>query len=247
MIALPRVIGHRGCAGTAPENTLAGLRRARDLGCTWVEFDARIAADGTAVLMHDATVDRTTDGKGAVADKTAADLARLDAGSWFGHGFAGESPPSLEAVLAHCMALGLGADIEVKADRRGPGRDRRAAVAAVARAIAASGARDTMPILLSSFDVEVISWARRLLPQLPRMLAAGSPGGESLPTAQRLDCMAIACNAERARPDDVNRIRAAGLAVVTYTVNQAARATALYAIGVDAIVSDHPDRIGGAG
>ncbi len=247
MIALPRVIGHRGCAGAAPENTLAALHRARELGCAWVEFDVRIAADGTAVLMHDATVDRTTDGRGAVADKTAAELAALDAGAWFGPGFAGEPPPTLEDALVHCARLGLGADIEIKADRRGPGRDRDAAVGAVARAIATSGAGDRVALLISSFDGELIAAARRLLPRLPRMLAVMAPNSAALATARRLGCDAMACDAGRARAHDVGRVRAAGLAMAAFTVNDEALARSLYAIGVNAIFSDHPDRIGGVG
>src|SRR5207302_11253553 len=88
--SLPPVIGHRGAAGRAPENTLAGLRRAKALGCAWVEFDVRLTGDGALVLCHDARLDRTTDGHGRVAALSLAAIRGCDAGRWFHPAFAGE-------------------------------------------------------------------------------------------------------------------------------------------------------------
>ena len=84
---LPRIMGHRGAAGHAPENTLAALRMAAQLGVRWVEFDVHLSADRTPILMHDDTLDRTTDGEGAVDAQTADRLVTLDAGSWFSDSF----------------------------------------------------------------------------------------------------------------------------------------------------------------
>ena len=83
---LPPVMGHRGAKGHAPENTLAGLRKAAGLGCRWVEFDVKLTADGELILFHDDSLRRTTDGRGAVADKTLAEIRSLDAGRWFSPG-----------------------------------------------------------------------------------------------------------------------------------------------------------------
>src|SRR6185437_12837650 len=112
--ALPSVIGHRGAASSAPENTLGGMRRAHALGIRWVEFDVRLSGDGHCILLHDDAVDRTTDGTGEAAALDFAALRRLDAGSWFSPDFAGERIPTLEETVALLGVLGLGANVEIK-------------------------------------------------------------------------------------------------------------------------------------
>src|SRR5258706_16292065 len=94
------VIAHRGASGNAPENTLAAFRKAVALGATFIETDLHLSRDAHFVAIHDATVNRTTNGQGAVHDMTLAELRRLDAGSWFGSGFGGEWMPTLEKLLA---------------------------------------------------------------------------------------------------------------------------------------------------
>src|SRR5712692_9179692 len=116
-LRLPRVIGHRGAAASAPENTLAGLRRAKALGCAWVEFDVRLTGDGALVLCHDPSLDRTTSGTGAVSAQSLAAIRDCDAGSWFAPAFAGERVPTLEEVLLLAAELDLGTNIEIKSDR----------------------------------------------------------------------------------------------------------------------------------
>ncbi len=96
----PRLVGHRGACAVAPENTLASFAQAVADGADIVEMDVRLTADEQVVVMHDATVDRTTDGRGRVSAMTLAELTRLDAGSWFDARFAGERVPALADVLA---------------------------------------------------------------------------------------------------------------------------------------------------
>ena len=98
-LELPPLIGHRGAAAQAPENTVAGFRRAAALGLPWVEFDVRLTADRRLVLMHDATLTRTTNGRGRVRDRRLAEIAELDSGSWFAPAFAGERVPTLERAI----------------------------------------------------------------------------------------------------------------------------------------------------
>src|SRR5437016_8657258 len=98
-LRLPSVIGHRGAAAHAPENTLAGLRRAKELGCAWVEFDVRVTGDGALVLCHDGRLERTTTGRGRISEQTAASIRRCDAGSWFAPEFVGEIVPTLDEAL----------------------------------------------------------------------------------------------------------------------------------------------------
>ena len=114
MAELARVMGHRGAAGRAPENTLAGLRTAAALGMTWAEFDVMLTGDGVPVLFHDDNLKRTTGRDALMAETSFADLAGLDAGGWFAPEFAGEPLPSLEAALALALQLGLTPNVEIK-------------------------------------------------------------------------------------------------------------------------------------
>ena len=155
------MIGHRGAAARAPENTLAGLREAHELGARWVEFDVMLSRDGVPVLIHDETLQRTTDGRGAVARHTAAEIRPLDAGAWFAPEFAGERVPTLEEAVALLLELGLHANVEIKpatghevGDRRG-GRRR-----CLQRLWPKTGPR----LLLSSFERDALAAAQRVAP-----------------------------------------------------------------------------------
>ncbi len=164
-VQLPPVIGHRGAAARAPENTLAGLGVAKELGCAWVEFDARLTADGALVLCHDPRLERTTDGIGLISGLSLAAVRDCDAGSRFGPAFAGERVPTLEAALLLAAELGLGCNVEIKAE---PGRDY-----ATAAAVAATLRRldDRLPaLLLSSFSAAAVAAVQKLAPQVPRGL-----------------------------------------------------------------------------
>ena len=127
-LTLPRVMGHRGAAGVAPENTLAGLRAAAAMGVSWIEFDVMLSGDGVPVLFHDDNLERITGRKVAMARTPFAELAKLDAGAWFGPGFSGEPIPSLEQALALAVELGLTPNIEIKPT---PRRDAATAAAVV--------------------------------------------------------------------------------------------------------------------
>lgn len=234
MPQLPRVIGHRGAAAHAPENTLAGLRCAKRLGCTWVEFDARLTADGALVLCHDPALDRTTDGRGLVSAHTLAEIRRCDAGNG-----SGETVPTLDEALLLCAELGLGANIEMKSD---PGRQY-----ATGAAVAATLARlqGQLPeLLVSSFEpwtlaaLRACGDARVPTGHLFRLV----PRGWAEMVA-RVDAVAIGANHRRLRRSQVAAMRAAGYQVAAYTVNDAARARQLYDWGVASVFSDRPDII----
>lgn len=108
------VVCHRGANHFAPENTLAAAKLSLDQGCAYVELDVRESADGALVVIHDATLERTTNGRGNVADHTLAELRALDAGSWFSPHFAGQSIPTLEEMIALCQSYGRQMYIENK-------------------------------------------------------------------------------------------------------------------------------------
>ena len=235
-LQIPAVIGHRGAAAYAPENTLAGLRRAKALGCAWVEFDVRLTADGALVVCHDASLDRTTSGSGLVAAQSLAAIRECDAGSWFARGFAGERVPTLEEALGLAAKLGLGANVELKADR---GREyaTAAAVATTVRSL-----RGGAPaVLVSSFLVAALVALRELAPEIPRaVLFRVVPRGWA-ELALRLGVTMIGADHRRLRPRRIAAIRAAGYRLAAYTVNDPARARLLFEWGATSVFSDAPD------
>jgi len=235
---LPRIIGHRGAAARAPENTLAGFRAAKALGCDWVEFDVRLTVDGALVVCHDDTLNRTTDGKGRISELPLAALRELDAGRWFTAAFAGEHIPTLREVLCLCAELGLGANVEIKAEYgRGP---------ATATAVAACLDRFTgqlSPILISSFLADAVAEAAALMPAIPRgMLWRRLPRGWAR-TAERLGCATIHLGEAGLTETVTAQIVAAGYPLLAYTVNNAARAQQLFGWRVTSVFSDAPDII----
>lgn len=235
----PRVIGHRGAAASAPENTLAGFRKAAALGVRWVEFDVRLSADKRAILLHDDTLERTTSGRGPAAALSFDALRRLDAGSWFGAAFAGERVPSLDETMALLAGLGLGAVIELKP---APGAEE-----ATGRAVAELVARDwpaTLPApLLSSFKPVSLQAARDAAPDIERALLVGGLPQDWRQQAAALGCRMLHCDQRRLDRDAVAAVGSAGLPVFAYTVNEWERAKELFAWGVDAVFSDCPERI----
>jgi glycerophosphoryl diester phosphodiesterase len=237
-LQLAPVIGHRGAAARAPENTLAGLRRARALGCAWVEFDVRLTGDGALVLCHDARLERTTSGSGPVSAHTLGSIRGCDAGSWFDPAFAGERMPTLDEALRLAAELGLGANVEIKSDR---GRE-YATAAAVAGAV--ERLRGHAPALLvSSFLATAVAALRDLAPSIPRgMLFRSVPHGWA-ELAARLGCIMIGVDHLRLRPPRIAAIRAAGYQVAAYTVNDPPRARLLFDWGVTSVFSDAPDII----
>jgi glycerophosphoryl diester phosphodiesterase len=236
-LSLPAVIGHRGAAAHAPENTLAGFRAAAALGVRWVELDAHLLRDGALAVIHDDSLDRTTNGRGRVARHSARRLAMLDAGSWFGPAYACERVPLLDEALQAIAALGMGVNIELKPGR---GREKRTA-AAVARVLDASPAPP--PVLLSSFSSAMVAACRATMPGLPRALVVGRPRRDRVARAVALDCFSLHCAEASLTARAVDRVRAGGLKLVAYTVNDPSRARALWSVGVDAVISDCPDRL----
>jgi glycerophosphoryl diester phosphodiesterase len=236
--SLPPVIGHRGAAARAPENTLAGLRRAKALGCAWVEFDVRLTGDGALVVCHDPRLDRTTSGSGLVLAMSLAAIRELDAGSWFDPSFAGERVPTLDEVLLLLAELDLGANIEMKSDR---GRE-YATAAAVAASLRRLRGRPPA-VLVSSFLVSALAAFAALAPEIPRgVLFRFIPRGWA-ETALRLGCAMIGADHRRLRPSQVAAIRATGYQLAAYTVNDPARAGLLFDWGVTSVFSDAPDII----
>jgi glycerophosphoryl diester phosphodiesterase len=235
----PRRIAHRGAGRRAPENTLAAIRAGFLFGYRMFEFDVKRAADDTLFLLHDATLDRTTDAKGGVAGQDWAALAALDAGSWHSRPFAGEPLARFDSVERFLRANRLFADVEIKPV---PGDDVETG-AAVAAHCARAWAGERVPPILTSFSPVALEAAGREAPALPRgLLLFGSPS-DWLDRVLALDCVAVAFNEQVVSPALVAKAHEARLRVMTYTVNRAARVRTLERIGVDCVITDAVDKI----
>jgi glycerophosphoryl diester phosphodiesterase len=238
-LELPPVIGHRGAAGRAPENTLAGLRRAAALGCRWVEFDVRLTADGELVLLHDERLERTTTGHGKVRMLPLAAIRGCDAGIGFGGEFAGEPVPTLREAITVLGELGLGANIELKADWRLA----EATVAATAEIMRHHWPAHLPPPLISSFMPRALAAARKHAPALARGLLLRRAGARWRSRTAVLGCTTVNLDHRTLQPTTVAEIRAAGYEVLAYTVNNPVRALDLFRWGVASVFSDVPDLI----
>lgn len=239
MSAWPRPlwIAHRGGGAAAPENTLAAIRAGAAAGFRMVEFDVMLSRDGVPLLIHDETLERTTDGHGLVCEHDFAVLQRLDAGRWHGPAFAGERLPALEQALDLLLALDLDANIEIK-----PARGfEQATGETAARLIAARWPADRRPPLLSSFDFPALDAARRVAPQLPRGLLFEEVPADWRAQMQAHEAVSLHCDHSRLKPERMHDIVSAGVPVLCYTVNDAARAAALVAAGVSGLFTDRLD------
>jgi glycerophosphoryl diester phosphodiesterase len=238
-VLLPRVIAHRGASGDAPENTLAAFRLAAEQGAEWVELDVGLTRDGVAIVIHDDTLERTTDGRGAIDAALFADIRRLDAGRWFAPAFAGERVPELGECLQELARLNLAVNIEIKSM---PGRESVAAEA-IRQALATAPALDSAKVLISSFRAEHLAAMAKLAPEWPRGYLLNRPGGAWLDVAQKLGCFSVNLGDRGLTRAPVLAARQAGFAVLVYTVNDVARARELLEWGVSAVFSDVPKRL----
>ena len=231
----PRVIAHRCGGALAPENTLAGLRIAARLGVKAVEFDAMLSRDGVPMLVHDETLERTTNGRGRVAAMSAAELGALDAGARHHPAYAGEPLPTLAAALALCDELKLAVNLEIK-----PSEGQEALTGSTVAALAAVCA-PRAGLILSSFSAAALAAAAEMAPELPRALLLETIPADWAMHLQQQGCIALHADAQRLDHDRVRAVVAAGVPLACYTVNQRSQADALFALGVSAVFSDRPD------
>jgi glycerophosphoryl diester phosphodiesterase len=233
----PRHIAHRGAGKLAPENTLAAFRLGASFGYRMFEFDVKLTADGKPVLMHDATLDRTTSGTGRLDSLTLGEVAQLDAGGWHSPAYAGEPVPTLAAIARYTCANGYHINIEIKPM---PGREVLTGAAVALDALTLW--RDAeVPPLLSSFSEEALAAARRVAPDLPRALLVDKLPADWLGRLHDLGCIALDANHRVLNEAIINDAHAAGFRVLSYTVNDPDRAAQLLAWGLDGMITDAVD------
>ncbi len=238
---LPKVIGHRGACGYAPENTLESLKTAADLGVKWVEVDVKLTADNVPVLLHDETLDRTTNGHGPLALTDFESLRALEAGSWYGESFAGIKIPTLEEALALLIDHGMGLNLEIKPC---PGREKETAEIVLDEISRIWD--DHENILISSFQHVCLECARDMAFDWPRGLLLPEEWPENwADLAEYLDVTTVNINGNTSSREQIEEIfdLDRSYAVIAYTINDPQQARRLQACGVDALVSDTPDVI----
>lgn len=228
----PLVIAHRGASGTCPENTLAAFRRAAALGAPMVELDVQLTRDREVVVMHDRTLDRTTDGTGPVCERVLAEITGLDAGTWFGPAFRGERVPTLTQVLG---AIPMAVNVELKPAGEDGLEPRTLAAVETAGALGR--------VVFSSFDPAALVRMRELSAAAEvAVLWDEGPLPEALRLAERVGARALHLRNERVTPEALAIAASAGLPLRVWTVNDAAEFRRLAAVGVNGVFTDYPER-----
>jgi glycerophosphoryl diester phosphodiesterase len=234
----PLWIAHRGAGLLAPENTLAAFRLGARYGYRAFECDVKLSADDVPFLMHDADLQRTTGEAGLAGARRWGELSRLDAGSWHSRLYAGEPPPSLNAVATFLQRNGFALDLEIKP---APGTEAHTG-AVVATEVARLWHGQPQVPLLSSFQPESLRAALDSVPELPRALLLDTLPADAIDLALQLGCVALITNHKLMDAALVARIHAAGLRAMVYTVNKPQRAQELRSWGIDGLVTDAVDR-----
>lgn len=231
---IARIIGHRGIASLAPENSLGSLREAARHGVGWVEMDVNLLADGTAVMHHDTCIAGSGGSSRWLRDMTQAELADINVAVEF-DGWESEPPPRLSEVLKRLDELQMGLNLEIKDQGLDP-----AQVVAGLAPILASFAPERL--LISSFSEALISESLRQLPQFPRGLLANRlpPGWEK--TLEKLQACSMNCRWDSLEDSQIRALQEAGYLLIVWTVNDLDAGKRLLDLGVDALISDLPQQ-----
>ena len=236
-LLMSEMIGHRGGASLAPENTLAGIRKAAELGLEWIELDVTLLGDGAAVMFHDSRLNRTTNGRGHLKKQTLTAVKLLDAGSWHSEHWSGEKVPELHEALSLVKELGLGLNLELKPNRCDLHR-------LVGQVIIALDQTDfpAEKLLVSSFNHKaLVLFSGRsehrigcLFETLPRSWSH---------KAQKVGAVSIHVNAEKLTEASAKAVKAGGYELYCYTVNDTQLLSRLKSWQVDGVFSDCPQNL----
>ncbi|MCX8959501.1 glycerophosphodiester phosphodiesterase [Erwinia psidii] len=235
----PTIVAHRGGGKLAPENTLSGIDTAAKLGHKMIEFDVKLSLDGEIFLLHDDTLERTSNGWGIAGQLPWEKLVQLDAGGWYSKAFASERLPLLSQVAERCAVYRIMSNIEIK-PTTGLEAETGRAVAVAARHLWQG---ETAP-LLSSFSFSALEAAMQVAPELPRGMLLHEWYDDWREITARLGCVSIHFNHKILTQARVAEVKAAGLRMLVYTVNTPQRARELLDWGVDAICTDRIDLLG---
>lgn len=241
------LIAHRGHSARAPENTMAAFRAAADAGFGWIETDVDLLGDGTAVLIHDATLERTTDAVGPVAELIRTDLAGIDAGSWFSSAHAGQRVPQLGELIELAEVRGLNLNLELKLSDPTPRRTTRFLEAVAGQLERLTPERE---VIVSSFDHELLAAFHRAAPGYataclfePLQMAPWSRRSVWREAVRSTGATWVHPHHRDLNRATVRMLHAEGLGVNTWTVNDRGRSRKLAAWGVRGMCTDGPERV----
>jgi glycerophosphoryl diester phosphodiesterase len=236
-----QVIAHRGFSGIAPENTMTAFKKAIEIGADMIELDVMLSKDGELVVIHDKTVNRTTNGKGKVSELSLSDLKKLDAGSWFKKHFSGEKIPTLEEVfdLAHGK---IQLNIEIKKDAYNPYRKKggveEKTVKLIEKYNMSSG------VLVSSFNPLIIQRIKEFSPEVATAILYRYRINRSLVKGfNNLNVNAVNPGKRFFNKKATQEVHKSDLKINIYTINQKREMKKFIKMGVDGIITNYPDRV----
>ncbi|KXI22761.1 glycerophosphodiester phosphodiesterase family protein [Photobacterium sanguinicancri] len=236
------ISGHRGARALAPENTLAGIKKAAECGATWVEMDVQLSADRVPVMIHDKTVNRCTNGRGSVGKMSLETLKQLDANAKFmGDGkdlYIGEQIPTLQEALLLCDQLDITMNLEIKIHRK-------AEVLPLVEQIVQTVKQLNFPLdklVFSSFDLGVLTYCKTLYPEVRRGLITSKNRRNMMGKAQDLSLYSIHYAQSKLTESMATKIKTAGLQLHIWTMNEPDKAAMFRSWGVDNIITDYPNK-----
>ena len=228
-----KVVAHRGFSGKYPENTEIAFRKALELSVEMIEFDVHLAKDGSLIIIHDATVNRTSNGKGRVADMTLAEIKALDAGAWFSPEFAGQRFPTLQEALDR-MGGKVRLNIHVKAYPFDADR-------LVPSAVKELQARDLLQKAFVASDQEYIELARRIEPRLGICNLSTTPKETYVSRSHGIGCRILQPGNKQVDKALIADAHRHGMEVNPFYADDEAEMRRLIACGVDGILTNYPD------
>lgn len=240
--AIERIVfAHRGLNRAAPENTLPAFQAAADAGATWIETDVDILSDGTVAIIHDSTLDRTTNGNGSIYPLDGDQWARLDAGAWFSPEFAGTKPPTLAELVDLMNTCGLNANIELKSHETGKAGTLRLIEAVIRQLDRLDPERE---VIISSFSLLTLALFHEKAPQYPIgvLYEQGTIGADWRSVLEITGASYMHPCDEDATAERIREVTEAGYGVNVWTVNDPERASELFAQGASGVFTDVADR-----
>ena len=234
---LPRLIAHRGAKNSAPENTLAAINEAAKCGAGWVELDVQLTEDNVPVVIHDRTLERTTNGSGKVKNIDSKSLTSLDAGHWFDARYEGEKVPLLLDALDLCQKLNLGVNLEIKTYETSIHNTVLRTLAVVDK----FGRDFEEKLLFSSFDTRVLSIIRNLARTSPRGLLVDNFQSDLAADLSECDCFSIhPAISFLKNQTTIEKVLSFNVPIIPYTVNDTNTAKRLAELNINTFITDEP-------
>jgi len=236
MITSP-IIAHRGLSSLAPENTLAALSLAAEQGVQWVEIDAIACGDGSIVMWHDNSVDRCSNGTGAMSEHNVDSVAKLDCGTWFSSEYQGEPMAGIEQAIKLIQSLGLGLNLEIKLYENSAEK-----VAAPVLKALATHWQDFDKLIISSFDLAALAYCQQQAPQIQLGVLYDKIPNNWHSQLQSVNAVSCHCNYLHLNEAQAKAIKAQHYQLYCYTANDPKSVQNHWQWGVDAIITDYPQR-----